>query len=171
MALVSSIQKENIDEKALPVYERFEEDTGSVPEWAKVMANRPNILKEFTELFKSVMGEGEIEVNLKWKMAYTISHALKCPFCVDVTTKMMIKFGANEQDVEDIREMRNLSQEEEDILKLAKDITNNANVDDPETFARLKEKMSDSQIVELISVIGLFNYINRFNNALGILPE
>jgi len=171
MALVPSIDKKDVNEKALPVYEKFEKETGSVPEWAKVMANRPEILKEFNELFKSVMGEGEIETKLKWKMAYTVSNALRCPFCVDVTSKMMVKMGADESEIENIKEMKNLSQEEEDILKLVKDVTDNANVDDPETFSRLRERMSDAQIVELVSVIGLFNYINRFNNTLAVLPE
>jgi len=171
MALVPSIKKEEVNEIALPVYEKFEEETGSVPEWAKVMANRPEILKEFTELFKSVMGKGEIETFLKWKMAYTVSNALKCPFCVDVTIKMMIKFGADEKEIENIKEMKNLSQEEKDILELVKDVTDNANVDNPEVFKRLRNKLSSAQIVELISVISLFNYINRFNNTLGILPE
>jgi alkylhydroperoxidase family enzyme len=36
---------------------------------------------------------------------------------------------------------------------------------------KLKEKFSEEQIVEIVSIIGLFNYINRFNNTFCILPE
>lgn len=35
----------------------------------------------------------------------------------------------------------------------------------------MKEHFTDCEIVEITSVIGLFNYINRFNDALGVLPE
>lgn len=171
MALISSLEKNQIEEVALEVFKKFEKDTGNVPEWVKVMAHRPEILKEFTELFKSIMGKGEIEPYLKWKIAYTISKALKCPFCVDVTEKMLTKFGADEKMIENIKSMKDLPKDEKDILELVEDVTDNAHIDKPEIFARLRERLSEPQIVEIISVIGLFNYINRFNNTLAILPE
>ncbi len=171
MALIPSLKKDEVEGVALSVYEKFEKDTGKVPEWVKVMAHRPEILKEFTELFKSTMGEGKIEPYLKWKIAYTVSDALKCPFCVDVTEKMLTKFGADKEMIEKIKERKELSEEEKDILELVKDVTDNAHVDKPEIFGKLKSKLSKAQIVEVVSVIGLFNYINRFNNTFVILPE
>jgi len=171
MALISSLNKNEVEEAALEVFESFEKDTGSVPEWVKVMAHRPEILKEFVELFKSIMGKGEIEPYLKWKIAYTVSNALKCAFCVDVTEKMLAKLGADKEMIENIKGMKELPEDESDILELVKDVTDNANVDNPEVFERLRKKLSEAQIVEVISVIGLFNYINRFNNTLGVLPE
>jgi len=54
---------------------------------------------------------------------------------------------------------------------LAEDVTLDGHLDQPEIFERLKKKFSSAQIIEIISVIGLFNYINRFNNTLAILPE
>lgn len=171
MALISSLEKNQIEEVALEVFKRFEKDTGNVPEWVKVMAHRPEILKEFTELFKSTMGKGKVEPYLKWKIAHTVSSALKCPFCVDVTEKMLTKFGADKKMIENIKSMKDLPKDEKDILELVEDVTDNAYVDKPEIFERLRKKLSEAQIVEIISVIGLFNYINRFNNTLGILPE
>ena len=171
MALIPPLEKNQIEKAALAVYEKFEKDTGQVPEWVKVMAHRSEILKEFTELFKAIMGKGKIEPYLKWKIAYTISDALKCPFCVDVTVKMLTKLGADQDMVEKIKERKELPEEEKDILELVRDVTDNAHVDKPEIFERLRGKLSEAQIVEVVSVIGLFNYINRFNNTFGILPE
>lgn len=171
MANISSIKKEQTEGAAKEVYEKFEKETGKVPEWVKVMAHSPKIVKEFTELFKVIMGEGEIEPYLKWKIAYTISEMLRCPFCVDVTAKMLKKFGADEGLIKKIKETKDLPEEEKEILELVKDITADAHLDKPETFERLKKKLTEAQIVELVSVIGLFNYINRFNNTLTILPE
>ena len=168
MALISRLEKNQIGEIAKEVYEKFEKETGKVPEWVKVMAHRPEILKEFTELFKSVMSKGEIEPFLKWKIALIVSKALKCPFCVDVTEKMLKRLGASEEIIKGIEE---LSGEEKEILELVKDVTLDGHLDQPELFEKLKEKFNEDQIVEIISVMGLFNYINRFNNTLGILPE
>ena len=167
MAIISSLEKNQVNDVAKIVYEAFENRTGSVPEWVKVMAHCPDILKEFTELFSVVMKEGKMNLILKWKIAYTISKMLKCPFCVDVTEKMLKKFGSGE----DIINGSGGDEVEEKILELVKDITDDAHVDQVETFEKLRDLLSEAQIVEIISVIGLFHYINRFNNTLGVLPE
>jgi len=168
MALISSLEKNQVEKVVKEVYEKFEKETGKAPEWVKVMAHRPEILKEFTELFKTVMGEGKIESLLKWKIALIVSKTLKCPFCVDVTEKMLKKLGASDEVIEKIK---TLATEESEILELVKDVTLDGHLDKPELFEKLKEKFNEAQIVEIISVMGLFNYINRFNNTLGILPE
>ncbi|MFC1701056.1 carboxymuconolactone decarboxylase family protein [Patescibacteria group bacterium] len=168
MALIISLEKNQIDKIIEEVYENFEKETGSVPEWVKVMAHSPKILKEFTELFKVVMSKNKIESFLKWKIALVVSKALKCPFCVDVTEKMLKKLGANEKMIKSTEE---LSNGEKEVLELVKDVTLDGHLDQPELFEKLKEKFNEAQIVEIISVMGLFNYINRFNNTLGVLPE
>ena len=168
MALISSLEKNQIEKIVREVYEKFEKETGKVPEWVKVMAHSPKILKEFSELFKTVMGESEIEPFLKWRIALVVSKTLKCPFCVDVTEKMLKKLGASEEIIKGIGK---LSDEEKEMLELVKDVTLNGHLDRPELFEKLKEKFNEAQIVEIISVMGLFNYINRFNNTLGVLPE
>lgn len=168
MAIIHSLEKDEVSKVALEVYKKFEKKTGNVPEWVKVMAHSPSILKEFTELFGSVMKEGEVSLLLKWKMAYTVSKMLKCPFCVDVTERMIKKLGASDKVMEEVKKVEG---EEGEVLDLVKDVTDDAHIDKAETFEKLKEKFSEKQIIEIISVIGLFNYINRFNNTLGILPE
>jgi len=167
MALISSLEKNQVSEIAKEVYERFEKETGKVPEWAKVMAHRPEILKEFVELFKAIMGPGTIEPLLKWKIALVVSQTLRCPFCVDVSEKMLRKMGCDEETLKKIKE---LSGEEKEILELVKDVTLDGHLDRPELFDRLKEKFNEAQIVEIICVTGFFNFINRFNNTLAILP-
>jgi len=171
MALISKLEKDQVEEIAKEVYEKFEKETGKIPEWVKVMAHRPEILKGFVELFNSIMKKGTIEPILKWKIAYVVSQTLKCPFCVDVTERMLKKFGEPEDIIERIKEKKQLSDEEKETLELAKDVTLDGHLDQPEIFERLKKKFSSAQIIEIISVIGLFNYINRFNNTLAILPE
>jgi len=168
MALISSLEKDQVNDIAKAVYEQFEEKMGKVPEWVKVMAHRPEILKEFVELFKTIMGEGTIPQELKWKIGYVVSQTLKCPFCIDVTSKMLKKLGMSDDMIE---KLKNLEGEEKETLALIKDVTLDGHLDNPELFDKLKEKFNEAQIVEIISVMGLFNYINRFNNTLGILPE
>jgi len=135
------------------------------------MAHRPEILKEFYELFKVIMGPGEIEPLLKWKIAYRVSETLKCPFCVDVTTKMLRRLGADEEIIKKVKQGQELAKREKEILQLVKEVTEKAHICTPELFKKMKEDFKEPEIVEIVSIIGLFNYINRFNNTFGILPE
>jgi len=171
MALISSLEKEQVENLIKGIYEEYEAKGQRVPEWIKVMAHRPEILKEFTELFRVIMGKGELEPEMKWKIAYTVSQTLRCPFCVDVTTKMLKKFGVKDAMIERLKEIKELSVKEKEVLELVKDVTVDAHLDRPELFEKLREKFNEAQIVEIVSVIGLFNYINRFNNTLAVLPE
>ena len=170
MAIISCLEKDQVEEPAKSVYEKFKKDTGKVPEWVKVMAHNPKVVKEFTELFKVIMGEGYIKPPLRWKIAYVVSNSLKCPFCVDVTGKMLKTMGASDEILGEVNEGKNLPEEEKEVLNLVKEVTLKATCN-PELFERLKKKFSEEELVEIVSIIGLFNYINRFNNTFCILPE
>jgi len=171
MAIIPSLKKEQAGEAAKEVYEAFEKKTGKVPEWVKVMAHSPKIVKEFTELFKVIMGEGKIEPLLRWKIAFVVSNSLKCPFCVNVTGKMLKSLGASKEDIEKIKQGKAKTQNEKEVLALVKEVTLKAYVCTPELLEELKKDFSEAEIIEVVSIIGLFNYINRFNNTLCILPE
>lgn len=171
MAIISSLEKEKASRKAKGIYKEFEKQGKKVPEWVKVMAHRPEILKEFFELFKTIMGKGKIDPELKWKIAYVVSETLRCPFCVDVTSKMLKKMGATEKLLENAKKLEDLNEKEREILQLVKEVTLKAHVCTPELFEKMKENFSEEEIVEIVSIIGLFNYINRFNNTFCILPE
>jgi alkylhydroperoxidase family enzyme len=53
-------------------------------------------------------------------------------------------------------------------LALAERMTTDARGVDEDIWADLREHFDEGQIIELASVIGLFNYFNRFNDALHI---
>lgn len=55
-------------------------------------------------------------------------------------------------------------------LRLAERMTRDAQPVDDALYAGLRQHFDEGQIVELAAVIGLFNYFNRFNNALEIEP-
>jgi len=171
MAIIKSLEKDQVADIAKEIYEQYQEKGEKVPEWIKVMAHRPEILKEFFELFKTIMGEGKVEPLTKWKIAYCVSEALRCPFCVDVTTKMLQKLGATDEEIKKAKKLESLSEKEKEILELVKEVTLKAYVCTPDLFEKMKKDFLEPEIVEIVSIIGLFNYINRFNNTFCILPE
>lgn len=59
-----------------------------------------------------------------------------------------------------------LSESERIALRFAEQLTVDAHQVQDTLFTRLRAHFDEGQIVELASVAGLFNYFNRFNEAL-----
>ena len=55
-------------------------------------------------------------------------------------------------------------------LRLAEQATRDSNQVSDALFAELRQHFDEGQLVELLAVIGLFNYFNRFNNVLRMRP-
>ena len=84
---------------------------------------------------------------------------------------MLKTLGASDEIIKNVKEGSGLTEDEKEVLSLVKEVTLKAYVCTPELLGELKKDFSEAQVVEIVSIIGLFNYINRFNNTLCILPE
>lgn len=61
-----------------------------------------------------------------------------------------------------------LSERDRVALRFAEVMTLDSHKVDNQHWSSLKQYFDDGEIIELASVIGLFNYFNRFNNALQV---
>ncbi len=167
--IVHLISADEAQGKTKELFTQMEKSTGQVPKWMRVMANCPDTLSGFLALFKSVMDDAPTDQLLKWKVAYVVSQLNKCDFCVDVTRMKLKQLGLDEQSMKNIEKA--CGEKECVAIEYAKAVTTHAYKISPEIIEKLKQHFTDQQIVEITSVVGLFNFINRFNDALRILPE
>ncbi len=170
---VTPVSDEDANEVASKVFQKYKDSKGSVPSWARVMANRPEILANFAQLLSVTMGPGLVEQDNKWKCAYVVSKINKCHYCIGVVEAMLKQLGVSEEDIQDVisDEKTSLSDDEKIAVEYAKAVTNDAvNVSD-EIYSGMKKYYDEKQLVEITAAIALFNYINRFNDALGVAPE
>ena len=59
---------------------------------------------------------------------------------------------------------------EKAALRLAERMTRDGHTVDDELWAELRRHFNEGEIIELAAAIGLFNYFNRFNDALRMEP-
>ncbi len=77
---------------------------------------------------------------------------------------------------EQINELANFEQrpdfteKEKAALRLAERVTRDAHTVDDKLFGELRRHFDEGEIIELLAAIGLFNYFNRFNDALTMEP-
>ncbi|MCK5059746.1 MAG: carboxymuconolactone decarboxylase family protein [Candidatus Pacebacteria bacterium] len=167
--IVHLVTAEEVKDETREFYEQFTSAGKKVPKWMKVMANCEDILVGFFTLFKATMDDAPLPAILKWKVADEVSRLNKCEFCLDVTHIQLRQFGLTDEDVSKIVEKAD--EREHAALEFARAVTKKAYEIDPKVIENVKKYFNDEELVELTAVIGLFNYINRFNDALGVFPE
>lgn len=167
--LVNVVADDQVKGQAKELFENLTKSMGQVPKWVRVMANTPDILVGFFTMFKATMDDAPADKMLKWKVAYKVSDLNKCEFCVGVASMQLKQLGLKDEEIKNIDKADN--EKEQLALKYAQNVTQEAYKVDPDLFKQMKAVFSDEEIVEITAVIGLFNYINRFNDALRILPE
>jgi uncharacterized peroxidase-related enzyme len=168
--IVGTVSADQVtSEQAKAIYHKFIENGKPVPKWMQVMANTEDIMVGFFIMFKATMDDAPLPALLKWKVADEVSRLNKCEFCIDVTQAQLRQFGLDEEALSQIDEQAD--EREKSALAFARAVTEKAYEIDPAIIADIKKHFSDEEIVELTACIGLFNYINRFNDALGVFPE
>ena len=74
------------------------------------------------------------------------------------------------QQLAEFESRNDFSEQEKVGLRFAERMTLDSNNVDEKLWSQLRQHFDEGQIVELAAAIGLFNYFNRFNNALQMEP-
>ena len=85
---------------------------------------------------------------------------------------MARRHGWSEEQLSDLanfRQRSDFSDAEKAAIDLAERVTRDSGVDD-DFWSELRKYYDEGEIIELLAAIGLFNYFNRFNNALRMEP-
>jgi uncharacterized peroxidase-related enzyme len=151
------------------LFEKMIEAKGQVPKWMRVMANCEDILMSFFALFRATMDNTPLTADLKWRLAYHISELNKCEFCVSVSEMQLSEFGMTKEEMKNIKN----TAEGRDALALeyAEAVNDHPYKLETDLMEKVKKEFTDEELVELTSVVGLFNFVNKFNDALGVLPD
>ncbi len=70
----------------------------------------------------------------------------------------------------DFRNRNDFSDAEKAALELAERVTRDPHEVDDAFWTELRRHYDEGEIIELLAAIGLFNYFNRFNDALRMEP-
>ena len=155
--------------------EFFNETLGYCPNSVLTMMRRPRIAKAFIELNMAVMeNQGRVTSALKRLVGYVASNAAGCRYCQAHTIRAAERYGAENEQLENVWEYRThpaFSDAERVALDLALAASTIPNAVDEELQARLRDHWTDEEIVELLGVISLFGYLNRWNESMATTLE
>ncbi|MCL6274157.1 carboxymuconolactone decarboxylase family protein [Muricauda sp. 2012CJ35-5] len=174
MALVKPLDP-NHDKETKQLAEFFNETLGFCPNSVLTMQHRPAISKAFINLNKAVMAnEGRVTSALKRMIAWVSSNATGCRYCQAHAIRAAERYGAEQEQLDNIWEYRShpaFSDAERaalDFSLAASQVPNTVNAD---IKKRLYEHWNEGEIVEMLGVISLFGYLNRWNDSMGTSIE
>jgi uncharacterized peroxidase-related enzyme len=155
------------------LYDKAFAARGNVPNMFRVMAHRPEIFATMQAHFAAVLNTGTVSTKLKELIIVRTSQVNVTPYCLASHTLLARGLGWSDDQLDhlaDWPQRDDFTPAEKAALRLAETVTRDAHAVTDAQFAELRTFYSEGEIVELLCAIGLFNYFNRFNNALQMEP-
>ncbi|KQC32173.1 peroxidase [Nonlabens sp. YIK11] len=153
----------------------FNETLGFCPNSVLTMQRRPAISKAFINLNKAVMAnEGRVSSALKRMIAWVSSNATGCRYCQAHAIRAAERYGAEQEQLDNIWEYRThpaFSAAERAALDFSLAASQIPNAVDANIKKNLHEYWDDGEIVEMLGVISLFGYLNRWNDSMATTLE
>ena len=142
---------------------------GFAPNDALIMARHPAMMNAVSALVGAVYGPGKVDAGLKRLIGEATSKAAGCFYCSAHAAN-----GARDQGVDPERIAAVWNFEDSDLFSDAEraairvamhsGLSPNATTD--EDFDTLKKHFSDDEITEIVGVIAMFGFLNRWNSTL-----
>ncbi len=155
--------------------EFFNETLGFCPNSVLTMQHRPAISKAFINLNKAVMtNEGRVSSALKRMIAWVSSNATGCRYCQAHAIRAAERYGAEQDQLDNIWEYKThtaFSEAERAALDFSLAASQIPNAVDDTLKQRLHSYYNEGEIVEILGVISLFGYLNRWNDSMGTSIE
>ena len=175
MQVVEALKEDEIDHKLLEKLEFFKGPLGVIPSSVRTMSYHPKIAEAFTNLNKAVMEcNGEVKPEFKRLIGYVTSFASGCLYCQAHTILGAERFGTSEERLKNVwnyKESSAFSKSEKAALSFAFAASTVPNSVSKEIVYDLKEYWSDPDIIEIMAVISLFGYLNRWNDSMSSTLE
>ncbi|MGA2851645.1 MAG: carboxymuconolactone decarboxylase family protein [Terracidiphilus sp.] len=173
MSRISRLDHSEVAPEIATLYDKAFSARGNVPNMFRVMAHRPEIFATMQAHFGAVLNSGTVSTKLKELIIVRTSQVNVTPYCLASHTLLAKGLGWSDDQLTHLAEWPqrdDFTPAEKAALRLAETVTRDAHAVSDDQFAELRTFYSEGEIVELLCAIGLFNYFNRFNNALLMEP-
>ena len=170
MSRIEPVAVKDLDPEMQAIMAAGNEIMGFTSNDSLIMAHKPALLKAMLSLVQAVYQPGAISLDLKKMIAMLTSSAAGCQYCKVHTSYGAIKEGVAADKLAAIWEYATsplFSDAERAALDVARTAALTPNETTDENFAQLRAHYSDEQIVEIIGVISLFGFLNRWNSTIA----
>lgn len=169
MANLDPLRREDLPELE-ELFQHYDETLSFVPNSLYTMARRPEILRAFSDLITKIWRTGTLPIELKPLIAVVSSSAAGCRYCQAHEAVDARERGVDAAKIADVWEFETsllYSEAERAALRFARDASLQPNLVAPQHFEDLRKHFTEGEIVEIMAVVSLFGFLNRWNDTLG----
>ena len=151
-------------------FEHYENTRGFVPNSILTMQRRPAIAAAFMALNQAVLYEGTVEEELKMLVSLISSQASGCRYCQAHMANLSSIYEASADKIAAVWEWQTselFSDRERAALTLAYKASILPNEVTEDDFTQARQYFSDDELVEIVASVGLFGYLNRWNDTMA----
>ena len=173
MTLVTPKSREQLPEME-PIFSMVEASMGFVPTSMLTMAHWPELLQTFGAFAGNVLNSGKVDPGLKQLIAFVISNSAGCRYCQAHTSHSAAKRGVSVEKINAAFEFETsdlFDEAERAALRVALHAGMVPNAVEPTHMTALNEHYTARQCVEIVAVISLFVYLNRWNDTMASTLE
>jgi uncharacterized peroxidase-related enzyme len=153
------------------IFAQVEARMGFVPNSMKTMARKPELLRGFMAMAMGAIGPGcSLPPDLVQMIALIASAAAGCRYCQAHTSHVAARNGAPAEKVAAVWAHASsplFTEAERAALAMAQAAAETPNRAGPEHFAAARAHFSEDQIVEIIGVVAMFGFLNRWNDSMS----
>jgi uncharacterized peroxidase-related enzyme len=144
---------------------------GFTPNSVLTMQRKPRLVQAFAQLNAAVMDPaGEVDQGFRRLIGHVVSKVSGCLYCQAHTLLGADNFGVSEAKLADVwtyASSPHYSEAERLALDFALAAASQPNAVTDAQFATLREHWSDGAIVEMLGVIAMFAFLNRWNDTMA----
>lgn len=144
---------------------------GFVPNSMLIMQRRPEIMKAFAAMSASLwLPSSTVPGPLKRLVAHVASRAAGCQYCMAHTAGGALHLGLEERKLAAVWDYQTsplFSDAERIALDVAAAAGSVPNCVSDDMFVTLRMHWSEEQIVEIVAVISVFGFLNRWNDTMA----
>lgn len=161
-----------VPDRDLPDYDQLfaplKERNGQVLNSYATLAHVPDILRGVAHMAGSIMRQGAIALELKALVGFVSSNAAGCRFCQAHMAKTADLEGASVEKLRAAFEYETnaiFSDAERAALRVAASASVVPNAVTDADFVELRKHFGEQEIVEIVAVVALFGFMNRWNDT------
>src|SRR6516225_199522 len=152
-------------------FEAVAKNLGFVPNSVLIMQRRPKMVRAFAQMAAAVWDpDSKVDRGFKRLIAHVASRAAGCQYCMAHTIEGAAHFGVDEKKAASIWDYQTnplYTEAERAALDVAVAAASVPNAVTDDMFVQMRRYWTEEQIVEIVGVIALFGFLNRWNDTMG----
>ena len=173
MARVRLLEKEDVDPMVKEIYQKVEDSGNEVINLLKALAHSPKICRDWNRLGITLLLKGQLSPKLRELAILRVGVLAKANYEWTKHVPMAMAAGAIQEQIDSLPEWVNskeFNEQERAVLRYTDEVSQDIRASD-DTFSKIREFLTEREIIELTVTIGYYGMVCRTLESLQIELE